>query len=221
MSKVIALVHVSIDGVLQQTTWPGSFWCREHAELHHGLLFASRALLLSRSGLERVMNAQAGYPGDFAARMRQIPKYVVSQTPLEPGWNTIPLKDDLPGKVAGLRAEPGGSLLVYGDDELTGVLIRHGLVDELKLFIRPVLPGAGPRLLNEAVDHTEWQLTGVMTLHSGAVVLDYRPDPRAWRKESSWRTNSSTTAPSPNARRSSGQVAPGSPSMWASTWSTS
>ncbi|MEV0830155.1 dihydrofolate reductase family protein [Nonomuraea rubra] len=178
MSEVVAVVHVSMDGVLQETASPGKFWCREHAELHHGLLYAARALLLGLPALERLMYAPAAYPGDFAARLRQIPKYVVSTAPAEPGWNTIRVTGDLAGRVAELRAEPGGTLLVYGDVELAGVLIGHGLVDELKLFIRPVLSGTGPRLLNEAAEHTEWRLTGVMTLGSGAVVLDYRPAPR-------------------------------------------
>ncbi|MFI6738878.1 dihydrofolate reductase family protein [Nonomuraea sp. NPDC050451] len=76
---------------------------------------------------------------------------------------------------ASLATEDDGDLLVYGSGELVNCLIKHELLDELKLFLHPVVVGKGKRLFADGIDTTAWCLAGTHTFSGGAVVLDYRP----------------------------------------------
>ncbi|HEV7931342.1 MAG TPA: hypothetical protein VGP70_03340 [Actinomadura sp.] len=46
MSKVVAVIYISMDGVVEEPAWTGPYWNDEHAKFQQGRLFASRALLL-------------------------------------------------------------------------------------------------------------------------------------------------------------------------------
>ncbi|NAS25763.1 dihydrofolate reductase [Herbidospora sp. NEAU-GS84] len=176
MSKVVAVIYVSMDGVVEDPAWTGPYWTDEHARFQSGQLFASRALLLGRrtyDGMSVAWPKMEGAPG--AAEMNGLPKYVASTTLRDPEWNATVIEGDVAEEVAKLRAEEGGDLLIYGSIELLNYLIGHRLVDELKLFLHPVVVGTGKRLFAEGVESTKWKLAGTATFSSGAIVLDYRP----------------------------------------------
>ncbi|WP_440106233.1 dihydrofolate reductase family protein [Streptosporangium sp. H16] len=78
-------------------------------------------------------------------------------------------------EVARLKAEHGQDLLIYGSGELVAYLIEHRLIDELKLFLHPVVVGSGKRLFPDGVTTSAWKLAGTAAFSSGAIVLDYRP----------------------------------------------
>ncbi|MFD1933087.1 dihydrofolate reductase family protein [Nonomuraea mangrovi] len=177
MSKVVVVIVVSMDGVVEEPTWAGPFWNDEHARFHSGHLFASRALLLGRrtfDSLSKMWPAMAR-ESDFAARMDSIPKYVASTTLRRAGWNAVVIKGDVAEQVTKLKREPGRDLLVYGSADLVNYLIKHGLVDELKLLVHPVVVGPGKRLFPDGVDSTTWTLAATSTFGSGTIVLEYRP----------------------------------------------
>lgn len=81
---------------------------------------------------------------EFAVRLGDLPKYVVSRTLTEPAWrNTTVLSavDD----VAALKAD-SGPLLVAGSGALAQELYQAGLVDRWHLLVFPVVLGSGKRL---------------------------------------------------------------------------
>jgi dihydrofolate reductase len=76
------------------------------------------------------------------------PKYVVSRTLSEPlEWeNSNLLQGDVAEVVAALKQEDGSDLHVIGSTEVVQTLIAHGLVDELRLLVHPLVVGSGGRL---------------------------------------------------------------------------
>jgi dihydrofolate reductase len=88
--------------------------------------------------------------GEFADRLNEVPKYVVSSTLTDLPWNAAVLGDDWPEEVARLRKELDGEIVVYGSRRLSQALIGMGLVDELRLQVYPVVLGAGDRLRRDA-----------------------------------------------------------------------
>ncbi|MEV6527320.1 dihydrofolate reductase family protein [Longispora sp. NPDC051575] len=176
MSKIVALTFVSLDGVTDNPTWTGPYFNADHARYAHGQLFAAHALLLGRvtyEGMAAAWPRMEESEGEFAVRMNTIAKHVVSATLTELGWNATVVRGDLATEVSKLKTQ--GDLLVYGSGDLTCSLIELGLVDELKLWVHPVVVGQGKRLFGEGCPASSWTLAGTTTFSTGAVVLDLRP----------------------------------------------
>ncbi|MFD9687805.1 dihydrofolate reductase family protein [Kitasatospora sp. NPDC059088] len=183
MGKIVALTFLSLDGVMEHPVWTGPYFNADHAKYAHGQLFASDALLLGRITYE---GFAAAWPhleeteGEFAARMNTMPKHVVSTTLDQAEWtNSTVVRGDLATEVAKLQERYDRDVLVYASGELTNSLIELGLLDELKLWIHPVVVGTGKRLFPEGAGFTSWRLAATTSFNSGAVILDYRPAPVA------------------------------------------
>ena len=75
----------------------------------------------------------------------------------------------------GLKAQPGGELQVHGSGDLARTLIRHGLVDEYRLLIFPVVLGSGRRLFTDGAKPAALRLLGSRTTAAGAVLTVHEP----------------------------------------------
>ena len=183
MRKLIESTFVSLGGDIGAPhEWGAPYvFGPEPDEYSRGLLFGADALLLGRKtyeGLSAAYTAMAaGEPGpmaDFVAAMNEIPKYVASTTLTSVGWNATLLGPDVAAEVAALKKQPGKYLLKYGTGPLDRVLLRHGLVDELRIWIVPVTNGPGQRLF-EDVDDVGFRLTDTRVFPTGVVLLTYVP----------------------------------------------
>ena len=116
---------------------------------------------------------------EFGKRMNSIPKYVVSSSlsDSDATWtNTTVLRGDPATTVAALKNEPGGDLLVEGSAQLVHTLTQHGLVDEFRLMVFPIVLGAGKRVFPEHMpESASLSLTEATTAGSGVLLLQYRP----------------------------------------------
>ena len=105
------------------------------------------------------------------------PKYVVSTTlagPLE--WeNSTLLEGEMPDAVAALKQEDGGDLHVLGSTELVRTLIAHGLVDELRLMIDPVVAGGAKRIFPDDGELRPMRLVDGQVTSKGAILATYAP----------------------------------------------
>ena len=79
----------------------------------------------------------------FADKMNSMPKHVASRTLKETTWNATVIQGDLAEAVDRLKRAPGKDILQYGYGPVTGTLIEHGLLDELRLWLHPILVGRG------------------------------------------------------------------------------
>jgi dihydrofolate reductase len=108
----------------------------------------------------------------FAAIWRDMPKIVYSRTLREAGWNTEIRREVDPDEVRELKAQPGGDLALGGAD-LAATFLAHDLVDELSLYLNPILLGAGKPLFPAAGDVKRWRLAENRTFGNGVVLLRY------------------------------------------------
>ena len=84
-------------------------------------------------------------------------KYVLSHSPLEFTWrNSEQLTGEFVEAVTALKQEEG-DIFLSGSPSVVRQLLEHGLLDELNLFVHPVLAGRGERLFPDggAVRHLE------------------------------------------------------------------
>jgi dihydrofolate reductase len=135
----------------------------------------AEALLLGRVTYEAMHALWPTAEGEFADRLNELPKYVVSSTVTDLPWNATALGDDWPEEVARLRTELDGEILVYGSRRLSRALIEMGLVDELRLQVYPVVLGAGDRLFGETQDKIPLRLVESRPFRGGVVSMIYAP----------------------------------------------
>lgn len=116
---------------------------------------------------------------EAARLLQETPKYVVSTTLKEPGWNQVQiLSGDLETDIKKLKHQPGKDLVVFGGAELASALMESNLINEYRLIINPVILGGGTPLFRKGVPKTELRLTGTRKFKSGAIMLIYEPKAR-------------------------------------------
>lgn len=137
---------------------------------------AAGTLLFGRVTYERMAAHWPTAEGEIAEFMNSVPKVVFSRTLPSADWtNTTLLRDDVPEEVATLKRQPGGDIFVFGSAGLSATLIEHGLVDEYRIGINPILLGGGVPLFKGRTGRLPLSLVDVTRLGSGLVILHYRP----------------------------------------------
>jgi dihydrofolate reductase len=186
MGKIVISTNVSLDGVVQDPDgaegfrlggWFGEFGGKdleEWGKIEYGEALRTAALLLGRRSDEWFGVRWASRPGEWADQLNSLPKYVVSSTLENPRWtNVTVLKGNVVDEVTKLRQELDGDIVVYASYQLGRTLIEHDLVDELRLFVFPVLLGAGERLFGETSDKKPIRLVDSRTVGDGLAFLTY------------------------------------------------
>ncbi|AOW90792.1 MULTISPECIES: dihydrofolate reductase family protein [Streptomyces] len=192
MRRIIVCTFLTLDGVMQAPGGPdedaeGGFehggWQRPVDDEEVGTAVAgwyerSDAMLLGRKTYEIFASYwPTADPADpFTDRMNGMHKYVASRTLTSVAWrNSTLLEGDVAEAVRRLKASDGGDINVVGSGDLAQTLMRHGLVDEYRLTIHPVIVGTGKRLFADGAIPTALAPVGVSTTKGGTVVGVYRP----------------------------------------------
>jgi dihydrofolate reductase len=186
MGKIVVTTNVSLDGIVQDPDgeegfrhggWFGQFGGRDlegWAKVETDEALHSEAILLGRKSDEWFATRWLDRTGEWADRLNSLPKYVVSSTLKEPKWsNSTVLKGDVVKEVSELKQEIDGDILIYASYQLVRTLIEHGLVDEFRLVIFPVVLGVGERLFGESSDKTPLRLVRTETIGEGLPLLTY------------------------------------------------
>jgi dihydrofolate reductase len=109
---------------------------------------------------------------EFARIWRDMPKIVYSRTLERADWNTTIVREVVPEEVLALKAGTGGDLVVGGAN-LAATFLQLGLVDELRLYVHPVVLGRGRPLFGESGAYLGLELAEAQTFASGVVLLRY------------------------------------------------
>jgi dihydrofolate reductase len=185
MGKIALSQNTSLDGVMQSPGpqdvpfkyrgWAVDFDFNYEEEVGLEQAQNAEALLLGRVTYEAMQSFWPTAEGELAARLDELPKYVVSSTLTDPPWNATVLGDDWPEHAARLRKELDGDILVYGSRRLSRALIEMGLVDEVRLLVYPLVLGTGDRLFEETEDKIPLRLVESRPLAGGVVHMIYAP----------------------------------------------
>ena len=191
--KLTVTTFQTLDGVMQAPGGPeedpsGGFehggWLVPHADAEMGAFMdetfaGAEAFLLGRFTYQTFA---AHWPrvdptGDtVATKLNSLPKHVASRTLREEDldWDGATLLgDDVPARVAELNQRPGGELQVHGSAGLVQTLLRHVLVDELRVLTVPVVLGSGKRLFGEGAVPANVRLTESRTTSAGTLIGVY------------------------------------------------
>ena len=185
MGTIVISENVTLDGVVQDPTgeegfarggWFGQIQDRpDVAKLALDDALHAEALLLGRRSYEFFGARWPSRNGELADRLNSLPKYVVSSTLEDPGWNnSTVLKGAAVDEVSKLKHELDGEILVLASFQLMRALIQRDLVDELRLKIFPVVLGAGERLFGETNNTKPMRLLESQTVDDGVAFLTHQ-----------------------------------------------
>ena len=185
MGKIVISENASLDGVIQDPTgeegfarggWFGQIKDRpDVAKLALDDALHAEALLLGRRSYEFFGSRWPSRSGELADRLNSLPKYVVSSTLEDPGWNnSMVLKGAVVDEVSRLKHEVDGEILVLASFQLMRALIERDLVDELRLKIFPVVLGAGERMFGETNNTKPMRLLDNQTIDDGVAFLTHQ-----------------------------------------------
>ena len=178
MGKIVNSTFVSLDGVINHMErWHFDYVDAETDALALQQLRDSDALLMGRHTYDVYAGVWPGRDGDYADRINAMTKYVASTTLRSADWeSTTILEGDLVEAVTKLKEDPGQDILMHGYGPVAKSLVRHGLLDELVLWVHPVLAGIGAAddlVLSQDLT-AKLRLLEARPLTSGVVVLSYQ-----------------------------------------------
>ena len=180
MRKIVVSEFLSLDGVMENPNWTWPFHTDEQQKFKFDELKASDALLLGRvtyEGFAAAWPNMIEQTGEYGAMMNNYPKYVVSNTLNELGWNNSTLvKGNIAEEVSKLKQQPGKDILVFGSCDLVNELYRSDLIDEYRLMVFPVVVGTGKKLFGDGTIRKVLRLVETRTFGSGVIVLIYRKE---------------------------------------------
>jgi dihydrofolate reductase len=187
MRKIIVLEFISLDGIMQAPGGPeedpsNGFkyggWTVPYFDEFSGKMMGEQmkqpfSLLLGRKTFEIFAGYWPkhadGWPG-----VNEATKYVVSNTLTKPDWeNSVVISGDVVEELKKLKAQDGPDLKVWGSANLIQTLLKHDLIDELKLKIFPITLGSGKRLFAEGTIPAAFKLTDSKVSPSGVIFANF------------------------------------------------
>jgi dihydrofolate reductase len=190
MGALVMIEFLTVDGVMQGLGSPGEDpeggfvhggWGAPYAGSVHQVTASAgfartSSYLFGRRTYEKMAAFWPHQPADntVAAHLNATPKYVASRTLTEAAWpGTRILSTDAVDAVRGLRAGEDGDIAVLGSGVLCRELLAEDLVDEIRLFVHPLLLGSGKRLFGELPVPRRLALRSVARTDLGTVALVY------------------------------------------------
>jgi dihydrofolate reductase len=185
MTTITASMFMALDGVVDPAVghWHFPYYNDEMGQAVQGthdadVMLFGRVTYDSFAGAWPNREAGGEQDAEFAKRLGNMRKIVVSRRPLEFTWrNSEQLSGDFVSGVSSLKADPSvRRVALSGSVSLVRQLLATGLLDELHLFVHPVLAGSGLRLFEDGSPERPLRLLSSRAFQTGVLYLVYGPD---------------------------------------------
>ena len=187
MGELHVHMNVTLDGVIQANGGPtpedGDYqyagWERPFGDAEHGEqlvtdIQASDALMLGRTTYDIFRRYWPGQPNEIGRAFDRVPKYVASRGTPELTWETSTQITDVATEVRRLR-ERHEQIHTWGSADLLQTLFREALVDQVNLWVCPVVIGQGKRLFPEGTVAMRFeQVEPPRSFPGGSVLMRHR-----------------------------------------------
>jgi len=176
---------ITLDGVIQGPGGPGEDtsggfryggWTAPYGDEVFGRIMQEELkpadYLLGRKTFD-IFASYWPHHADFWPGINEGTKYVLSQTLETSDWKNTEFLKSL-AAIRELKQSEGSDIQVWGSSELIHLLLRHDLVDELRLKIYPVILGEGKRLFADGAAPAAFTLTDSQVTTKGVIIASYR-----------------------------------------------
>ena len=180
MAKLIMWNLTTLDGLIEgpgrDLSWHDDVWGEELERLSMEQLRAAGGLLFGRVTYELMAGYWPNASGEIADFMNALPKHVFSRTLTKSTWNnTNALRRRRPRDGCAPETRDGKGYLPVRQCRPCIDLIPHGLFDEFRICLAPILLGGGTPLFKQTGAKRKLKLVGAKALSVGAVLQRYAP----------------------------------------------
>jgi len=187
MGELHVNMNITIAGVIQANGGPReedagfeyAGWERPYGDEESGARItadvqASDALLLGRTTYDIFRRYWPHQSDAIAEAFNRVPKYVASRGTPELSWGDSTQVTDAAAEVRDLR-ERHQQIHTWGSADLLQTLFREGLVDQLNLWVCPVVIGQGKKLFPDGTTASRFELVEPpQAFPGGGMGLRYR-----------------------------------------------
>ena len=169
---------ITLDGVIESPSWSFDYsFDPKMGEAIGQIMGSSKAILLGRRTFEEFAPAwftRTAEDDPGAPFMNETPKCVVSASLQAADWsNSSVLGPYRASTIGDLKDRIDGNIYVSGGGTLVRALLADGLVDDLRLFVYPLVHGGGQRLFADTGPATRFALAGSEAYSNGVLYLTY------------------------------------------------
>ena len=181
MRKIVTGLFVSLDGVYgAPDRWHFPWFDDEMGAAVQAQIDAADAMLLGRVTWQEFAAywpRESGAEAEIGGHINTTPKFVVSNTleGVDDWQNSTLVKGNVAEELTRLKRQPGKNIGVTGSGTLVCSLLRDGLLDELRLFVHPIVVGRGKRLFPDGIAQQGLKLADSQTFGTGTLYLTYEP----------------------------------------------
>jgi dihydrofolate reductase len=189
--KIIALIHLSLDGLASgpndELDWIA--YDDELEQYTHSMQAIADAVIWGRRTYESMASYWLTVPGDpnstpvaleHARWLDQATKIVVSSTLHRVEWNhtqnTVLIRDNIAEEINKIKQQPGKAIWFLGSTTLAQTFMQFDLIDEYCININPTVLGRGKPLFADITHKIPLKLLESRALKSGVVALRYEPE---------------------------------------------
>ncbi len=189
MRELIVSTFLTLDGVMQAPGgpeedpsggfehggWSVGYWDEEMQNAIGASMSRPFDLVLGRKTYE-IFAAHWPHTDEPAAEpLNKATKHVASRTLAELDWeNSKLIEGDVAAGVRALKQDDGPELQVHGSANLIQTLLEHGLVDEFRLMVFPLVLGKGKRLFDGGTIPAGLELTSSQVSSTGVIMATFR-----------------------------------------------
>ena len=191
MRKLIVSTFLTLDGVMQAPGgpeeddsggfahggWSVNYWDDRMGEVMGAAMSVPFDLVLGRKTYD-IFAAYWPHASEEqgAKPLNDATKHVASRSRPTLEWrNSVLIEGDAAEGIAALKEQDGPELQVHGSGNLVQTLLRHGLVDEYRLWFFPVVIGSGKRLFADGTVPAALRLVDSEVSTTGVVMGTYEP----------------------------------------------
>jgi dihydrofolate reductase len=181
MRKLKLQVQMTVDGYIAgpngEMDWMVFNWDNEINKYVAELTEPVDTIVLGRKLAQGFIPHWASHPEEPGAdKFNSVKKVIFTKTLDKSEWdNTVLAKGDLVDEINRLKNQDGQDIIAYGGATFVSALIKHGLIDELHLFINPTAIGSGMSIFKELDSKQNLNLVKSTAFECGIVILHYVP----------------------------------------------
>jgi len=177
MRKIKLYIAISLDGKIAKpngdVSWLDEVLNPDKADYgYEEFIDSIDATLMGRKTFIQVEAFEGPFP------YRDLKNYVFTKHPEKYASENIEfVSEEIISFIQDLKSKPGKDIWLIGGGQINALLLNHQLIDEMLIFVMPIVLGAGIPLFHSLASEKALNLVEIKSYSSGVVLMKYESIP--------------------------------------------